>query len=152
MGQRQLRLRFLLFTLKQLMIKQVNKFFLSFELWSCSHFTEASEAMRNKMLTYVLLRPRARAIIEEGFIKKTRRRSSHRIGGQNPCPLVVLPRSFLNKHMSSTIPLAGLAVLPRSFFNKRMNSTIFFQKDPDKTAAQQGFCPPIRCYDLRLVF
>ena len=48
--------------------------------------------------------------------------------------------------------LAALAVLPRSFLNKRMSSTICFKKTQTKQLAWQGFCPPIRCDDLRLVF
>ena len=66
--------------------------------------------------------------------------------------LAVLPLSFLNKWLNSTICFKKTEAKKLARLGRRLNSTVCFKKAKAKQLARQGFCPSVRCDDLCLVF
>ena len=61
---------------------------------------------------------------KKDWIRKQSKGRRDGLGDRILAPLAVLPLSFWNKRLTSTVPLAALAVLPQSFWNKWLSSTV----------------------------
>ena len=110
-------------------------------------------AGENVLLTVIPLTTTA-CKAEEVLNWKTSQRSSRWIGGQNPCRASFCVSVFLKQtvELNRRPCCTTVAVLPRSFWNKRLNSTISFKKTKAKQLVRQGFCPPIWRDNLCLFF